>query len=231
MAHSLKDLEGWEIITTDGFGNIIDNTQKRRRHRRNEEELVYLQRKSDGLRFGRGDNIIMNDEKLDTYSIYLVHDIRLNTLNNVVELWALTYLRWFELDPVTYYSNFEPKVVKNLDTREEVNRKMAEDVDKNELYFTLQPAELKLSNFISLAKVSNFDSWLNDTEEKDLKKEFFVRYIFSPISDNVVPINLIEEIPNMLKLTPKEAQEYIKDIAWPKKRGTDTSKELSLIHI
>ena len=101
MAQTLKDLEGWQVITTDEHGNIIDDSSpdsRRRSRKRGSSQKVYLQRISDGLSFGRGDNVVMHDDATKTYSVYLINEIRQNTLNNVIEIWAFSYLRWFELE-------------------------------------------------------------------------------------------------------------------------------------
>ena len=118
MAETLIDLNGWEIIKTDGKGNLIDESQMFRRSRRRAREEaggrehVYLQREKDGLRIGCGDSVVMHESISKTFSIYMIHEIRLNTLNHIVELWAFSYLRWFEVNPSEYYSQYEPQVLR-----------------------------------------------------------------------------------------------------------------------
>ncbi|CAI7410864.1 CRE_collapsed_G0041240.mRNA.1.CDS.1 [Saccharomyces cerevisiae] len=177
MAKTLKDLQGWEIITTDEQGNIIDGGQKRLR-RRGAKTEHYLKRSSDGIKLGRGDSVVMHNEAAGTYSVYMIQELRLNTLNNVVELWALTYLRWFEVNPLAHYRQFNPDA--NILNRplNYYNKLFSETANKNELYLTAELAELQLFNFIRVANVMDGSKWEvlkgNVDPEKTLQFVIFV---------------------------------------------------------
>ncbi|CCD24619.1 origin recognition complex subunit 1 NDAI_0D03050 [Naumovozyma dairenensis CBS 421] len=212
MAESWDDLKGWEIIITDENGNILDENQRRRR-RRGKEEKVYLERKSDNLRIGRGDSVVMNNKKTDTWAVYMIHEIRLNTLNNLVEIWSFNYLRWFELDAIQFFKAFDKDQLKGTPTIEDLNRIIAENVNKSELYLTLELSEILLVDFISMANIMSQEDW--DKSENNPKKDFVVRYISYPSTEKFREINFCEEKEIMLRFKPKVAMDYIKSRARP----------------
>ena len=215
MAQTLKDLEGWQVITTDEHGNIIDDSSpdsRRRSRKRGSSQKVYLQRISDGLSFGRGDNVVMHDDATKTYSVYLINEIRQNTLNNVIEIWAFSYLRWFELKPLLYYKQFEPELCED-DSKplEFLKEKFLQEVDKNELYLTAELSEIWLKDFISVASIMSQGGYEEQTHTPD--KDFFVRYICEPTGENFVGIDIGKEMRKMLLFEPKQSEEHLKRLS------------------
>ena len=215
MAQTLKDLEGWQVITTDEHGNIIDDSSpdsRRRSRKRGSSQKVYLQRISDGLSFGRGDNVVMHDDATKTYSVYLINEIRQNTLNNVIEIWAFSYLRWFELKPILYYRQFEPELCED-DSKplEFLKEKFLQEIDKSELYLTAELSEIWLKDFISVAKIMSQENYEGQTHTPD--KDFFVRYICEPTGENFVGIDIGKEMRKMLLFEPKQSEEHLKRLS------------------
>ena len=217
MAKTLKDLQGWEIITTDEQGNIIDGGQKRLR-RRGAKTECYLKRSSDGTKLGRGDSVVMHNEAAGTYSVYMIQELRINTLNNIVELWALTYLRWFEVNPLAHYRQFNPDA--NILNRplSYYNKIFSETANKNELYLTAELAELQLSNFIRVANVMDSSKWEESKGSVDTERDFMVHYICEPTGEKFVDIDIEDIKAHIKKVEPREAQEYLKDLTLPSKR-------------
>ncbi|QHS75222.1 origin recognition complex subunit 1 [Saccharomyces paradoxus] len=217
MAKTLRDLQGWEIITTDEQGNIIDGGQKRLR-RRGAKTECYLKRSSDGTKLGRGDSVVMHNEAAGTYSVYMIQELRINTLNNIVELWALTYLRWFEVNPLAHYRQFNPDA--NILNRplSYYNKIFSETANKNELYLTAELAELQLSNFIRVANVMDSSKWEESKGSVDTERDFMVHYICEPTGEKFVDIDIEDIKAHIKKVEPREAQEYLKDLTLPSKR-------------
>lgn len=226
MAKTLKDLHGWEVITTDENGNIINQNGGRRSRKRGSAELTFLLQISDGTKIGRGDTVIMNDAQTNTYSVYLIHEIRLNTLNNVVELWAFSYLRWFELKPLLYYAKFEPELAKESHPLDFYKEKFLSDVDKDEIYLTAEISEIWLNDFVAVANIMDYSQWESMSREKVPDKDFYVRYMCEPTADNFVPIDITNERRVLLKYDPKEYEEHLKKISVPTTTSHSRSAKL-----
>ncbi|GMM56561.1 chromatin-silencing protein [Maudiozyma humilis] len=215
MATSAKDLEGWQIVNVDEDGNIIAEGRSRRSRHSSPIYNTLIQRIEDGLSMGRGDNIIAYDLITKTFSVYLIHEIRTNTLNHLVEIWCFQYLRPFELKPERYYKEFNPSVLEEGLSPLQLNNRLQEEIDPNELYLTAELVEIKLKDFIDLAEMvpkSKFDSG-KAVKEKD----FVVRYICEPDGTNFVKIDIQKEM------------KYIKDM--PSKQSDDHLKRLSTMNI
>lgn len=215
MAQTLKDLQGWEVITTDENGNIINENSGRRGRKRGSAELTFLQQTSSGVKFGRGDSVIMNDAQTNTYSVYMIHEIRLNTLNNVVELWAFSYLRWFELKPLLYYAKFNPELAKENHSLEFYKGKFLNEVDKDEIYLTAELSEIWLKYFVAVADIMDEPQWRSLSREKIPDRDFYVRYMCEPTGDNFVSIDVKHEKQVILKYDPKGYEEHLKRISVP----------------
>lgn len=232
MASTAKELEDWQIISTDSDGNIIDeeNNKRRRSRRRGALERIYLRRLSDGLQIGRGDSIIINDKAIDedgenVTSILFVSDIRLHTLNNIVELWAYSYLKWDELDPIEYYKQFNANILEKNKSEDDYAKLFADEVDKNEIYLTIEPVEVKLADIVSLANIIPMAKWINTSFKKDDKRDYLVRYICTTIGTNFSPIDIIVEKERIIRKTPKETEEHLKDILWPERKDEPKKKK------
>lgn len=218
MAETAKDLNGWQIIVKDQRGNVISDDRRRSRNRR-ETERVYLQRESDQLMFGRGDSVIMKDAATNSYSVYLIHEIRLNTLNNIVEIWAFSYLRWFELKPLLYYARFQPELVAEDHSEEYYKEKFINEIDKGELYLTAELSEIWLKDFLGVAEMRSEQEWANPAVSKVSDKDFIVRYMCEPTGENFVPFDMQKERRLMSDSEPKEYEERLKRLSIPRPAG------------
>ncbi|CCF59819.1 hypothetical protein KAFR_0I00380 [Kazachstania africana CBS 2517] len=228
MAKSNKELEGWEIITKDQNGNIIgdDDTHSRRSRRGRGIERHYLRRKSDAVQFGCGDNVIFRDasDNDGEVTVYFIFDIRLNTLNNLVEVWAFNYLKWHELDAELYYKQFHPKVLESTEPEGHFAKLLEDELDKKELFFALQHNELQLTDFVSLANIMDMGSWIDPKTKKNASTDFFVRYICLPDGSHFVPIDMAVEKETVQNMKPKEAEEHFKDILFPQSKSSNNIK-------
>ncbi|EDO16099.1 hypothetical protein Kpol_1001p11 [Vanderwaltozyma polyspora DSM 70294] len=214
MAHSQKDLAGWKIVITDAENNVLDGS-KRRSRRNAPKEYIHLERESDELRFTRGDSIIMYDEKVDSNIVYLVNEIRLNTMNNVVEILGMLYLGHDDLDPIKYLEQFDPDFVNDDRSDEEYVARIEQDVGKKRLFLTASLSEIWLMNFRGMANI------LEEEEAKDLTdkiegKDFVVNYVCDPDSTNFVSIEFKGVRNKILECEPKEAEEFLKKVSLPK---------------
>lgn len=215
MANTQRDLEGWQVITTDEHGKIIGNDRRRSR-KRGGAEYAYLQRLQDGLTFGRGDSVTMKDSVTGSYSVYLIHEIRLNTLNNIVEIWAFSYLRWFELNPLHYYAKFQPELTQEDRPPEFYRDRLAEKIDKDEIYLTAELSEIWLKDFLSVANIMSESKRLEAGSEFTQGKDFFVRYICEPTGENFVPFDIVKERKLLSRSDPKGFEEHLKRLSVPK---------------
>lgn len=214
MAETPKDLEGWEVITTDLNGNILTDNRRRSR-KRGRADKEYLQHVATGIKFGRGDSVIMNDVATNTYSVYLINEIRLNTLNNMVEIWAYSYLRWFELKPLLYYTQFCPELAAEKKPTEFYRERFLNDVDKGEIYLTAELSEIWLKDFVAVANIMEESQWNNASTAKTPDRDFFLRYMCEPTAENFVAIDLAKERKILTESDPKSYEEHLKRISVP----------------
>ncbi|CCD27166.1 chromatin-silencing protein SIR3 NDAI_0J02740 [Naumovozyma dairenensis CBS 421] len=232
MAETQRDLQGWQVVTTDEHGNVVHDN--RRRSRKRGVENVYLQRESDAVSFGRGDVVIMDDATTGTYSVYLVHELRLNTLNNVVELWAFSFLRWFELKPLLWYKQFDKELVEQNKPMEFYKQKFLKEVDKDELYLTAELSEIWLKDFIGVGNIVTQNEKFDPKFKMKHDVDFFVRYICEPTADHFAKIDIFKEIKRIKEMEPKQSEEHLKRISVPKTSrgatvvGSSRSKASSL---
>lgn len=209
MAEDARELSGWEIVIKDENGNVISDDRRRSRNRRGEEN-VYLQRESDRLTFGRGDSVIMRDAATVSYSVYLINEIRLNTLNNIVEIWAFSYLRWFELKPVLYYQEFTPELLDEDHPEEFYKEKFTNEIDRGELYLTAELSEIWLKDFLAVADMRTTQQWNDPAVHKTADKDFILRYMCEPTGENFVPFDIKKEKRLMLNSEPKSYDDRLK---------------------
>lgn len=214
MAKTLKDLDGWQVIITDDQGRVIDDNNRRRSRKRGGEN-VFLKRISDGLSFGKGESVIFNDNVTETYSVYLIHEIRLNTLNNVVEIWVFSYLRWFELKPKLYYEQFRPDLIKEDHPLEFYKDKFFNEVNKSELYLTAELSEIWLKDFIAVGQILPESQWNDSSIDKTEDRDFLVRYACEPTAEKFVPIDIFQIIRRVKEMEPKQSDEYLKRVSVP----------------
>lgn len=228
MASTLKDLEGWKIVLTDESNNVVDDSQRRSR-RQAPKVFVHLERESDGLMLTRGDSIIMNNDTSnpDNYNIYLIHEIRLNTMNHVVEILGLNYLRWFEMDPKRYYERFEPLLIDLTKPDEYYKEKLENEIDKNQIYLTAELSEIWLTDFRGMANILKVKECKENIEEKIRDSDFSVNYICDPDSTNIIDIDFESVKIKLLKSEPKEAQEYLKRVTISKIKEINVAKPKS----
>ncbi|CAI4047209.1 chromatin-silencing protein SIR3 SKDI_12G4700 [Saccharomyces kudriavzevii IFO 1802] len=214
MAKTLKELDGWQVVIEDDKGRIIDENNRRRSRKRGVEN-VFLKRVSDGLSFGKGESVIFNDNVTETYSVYLIHEIRLNTLNNLVEIWVFSYLRWFELKPKLYYEQFRPDLIKENHPTDFYRDKFFKEVNKSELYLTAELSEIWLKDFIAVAQLFPESQWIDEKTKKVDNKDFLVRYACEPTAERFLPIDIFQIIRMVKEMEPKQSDEYLKRISAP----------------
>ncbi|KAL3238221.1 chromatin-silencing protein SIR3 RNJ42_00554 [Nakaseomyces bracarensis] len=210
MAQQAKDLQGWQVILKDQDGNVMDEMDRKMRRKRNASTDVFIYRDNDLLTIGRGDHVVAYDEASESFSVYLIHEIRQNTLNHALEILCFTYLRWFELEPLEYYKEFDPKNANK--SREELARKFLQEIDRDEIYLTAEITPIWLKDFISVAHVYNETEWQKEKNKLDKDKNFLVRYICEPIAENFVPIDIKDVMKNMKEEDPRIFELYIKNL-------------------
>ena len=144
MAEKLKDMEGWKIIITDQDGNVIEDEKRSRSRRGQRIERIIIERSSDGLRLTRGDAVKVRNSKPsrkvpDDILFRFISDIKLNTLNNVLEIWVFDFVKRNKIDPYSFYKDLNPKVLELKETSEFYSRLFEDEIDQNELFLTLEP--------------------------------------------------------------------------------------------
>lgn len=211
MASLPKDLQGWQVITTDEQGNITTNSRRRSR-KNNSVEKIYIQRIADGLSFSSGDSVVMHDAVTGVFSVYLIHEIRQNTLNNLIEIWAFSYLRSFELKAEKYYSQFNPKMLEKSLSEDQLKDTLFNELDPYELYLTAELSEIWLKDFKYVAQVytkEEYDKSPRDRSEVD-PVDFYVRFICEPTAERFVKMNINKEVEKIKSEEPKVSDERLK---------------------
>lgn len=89
MATSQKDLEGWQVVTIDENGKIIQDSGRRSR-KKIPVENVYIQRTSDGLSFGRGDIVVPCNNSFKPLNISVC--IISVCMNHVMFFWSAPFI-------------------------------------------------------------------------------------------------------------------------------------------
>ncbi|AAS52816.2 AER133Cp [Eremothecium gossypii ATCC 10895] len=220
MAATLADFKGWQIIVTDESGSVIKDTGRRRRRRGDSKEIVRLQRKSDGLQLSCADSIVCKDPQTNSLSIYMIHEIRLNTASNYVELWCFGYLCWYEINPEEYYAQFLPEALDSCpDSLSSVERadyfreKFQLECNRSELYLTAELSEIYLKDLVSLAQVYDTDSFSPEcvTQENQMTT-FVVSSACEPDGNNFVAINIREVEDKIRRSDPETSKRYVKEL-------------------
>lgn len=213
MAASQKDLEGWQVITTDEHGNITTNSRRRSR-KNNSVEKTYIQRIADGLSFTCGDSVVMHDVVTGVFSVYMIHEIRQNTLNNLIEIWAFSYLRSFELKPQKYYSQFNPEMLQKGLDKDQLRQALFDEIDPYELYLTAELSEIWLKDFKYIAHVytkEEYDEAPRDRSVVD-PADFYVRFICEPSAESFVKMNINKVVRKIKLEEPKSSEEHLKQM-------------------
>lgn len=207
MATREKDLKGWQIIKRDDQGNVIDEASisRRRTRRGTTKESVAIKCESDGVEFTRGDHVLLKNDEDDALSLYLINEIRLNTLSNAVEIWAFVYLRRDELDPYLYFKKSDEKLAETL-SESDLEARFNQEVSNDEVFLTAEMAEILLRDFVKKVTVSS------SVAEKDT---LLVRYACEPNGTNFTEINITDEMHKFVNLEPKHAEQYLKSISLP----------------
>ncbi|CUS20181.1 LAQU0S01e00826g1_1 [Lachancea quebecensis] len=224
MAATPSELSGWEIIKKDSQGRILsDDLSKRRARRRGqrqgEKEHVVIRRLHDMVEISCGDSVVMREEGLaDSYSVYLVHEIRLNTMNNIVEIWAFNYLRWFEFDPKQHLvktcraKKMDASRVSQMSPEEALDH-FNKVTNQSELGLTAGLSELYLKNFISMASVLSPDEWPADVEDMPYSPyRFMVRYACEPDGTSFAALDIHDLERKMLDWDAKASYAYVKEL-------------------
>ena len=227
MASTLKEMQGWQIVNVDNEGKILNENRSRRSRTGNFIKHTFVQRISDGLSFGIGDNVITHDEVTKTYSVYLVHEIRQNTVKSLLEIWAFTYLRWFELNGTKYLTQFDPEMLEKYKDPNELNQKFFEMLDKNELYLTAELTEIQISDFIDLATVLPKKDFQSTKKQRRPDKDFFVQYICEPTGENFVSIDIHKELKLIKTMPTKQSDEHLKRLSTQQMGPVSAQKKYS----
>lgn len=226
MARTEKDLGDWELqITYEGDDGKVA-TSRNKRLRRGAKEVVSLVNTTKDLVLSRGANIIVKDpidvkNKNISYSVYLVNDIRRNTTSNFVEIWAFGYLRYFELKPNNYLSNFYPEIFENLKKNDETEiiNEFYKVVNKDEIFLTCELYELKLIDVVGSANIHTVYDQSDFIEDMD----FLLNYACLNDSTNFSKINKEQIDEKLKKLDAKDFNTYLQKITSetnvPKKRS------------
>ncbi|CEP61671.1 origin recognition complex subunit 1 LALA0_S03e08174g [Lachancea lanzarotensis] len=227
MATSQQDFEGWEIVKRDENQNIVyddlgGRRARRRTDKKGEKEYISLRRLRDGLEFGCGDSIVMRDAGTDDFSVYMVHEIRLNTLNHLVELWAFAYLRRFELNEREYLEACEP--IKGLPASKlksmsdaEVTASFAQICDSYELCLTAELSELYLSDFLARAEVYDPENlpphdFETTNSDKTTPDSFLVQFACEPLGLSFREIDIHDVGRYVASQNSRDSHTFIKEL-------------------
>ncbi|SCU97770.1 LAFA_0G13168g1_1 [Lachancea sp. 'fantastica'] len=241
MASTLQDFEGWEIVKRDENGSILDDEfgvrrVRRRNDRSSGKEYVSIKRVKDNMEFGCGDSIVMQDAETNSYSAYMVHEIRLNTLNHWVEIWAFGYLQKFELDEREYLEACEEipasKLQKMPDAQ--VAASFEKICNSNELFLTAELTELLLVDFVCKAKVCDTEEFpaqkLSTANDDDTINPFLVRFACEPTGMSFRKIEIHDVEQKVARWDSRESHTFLKELTIEpvqdkgKKRLTHTLK-------
>lgn len=213
MASTLQDFQGWKIIRTDQNGKVIEEDTRRRRRRGHldDKEVVTLQRSSDGLKLHCGKSVMCSNTSTQSFDVYMIHEIRLNTTNNYVELWCFNYLRWYEINPLKYYQQFEPSLILKEHDDEYYAEKFTSECDKSEIYLTAELSEIYLRDLINIAVIHDSAEYLDSVQNHD-KNKFLVTKVCEPDGSLFSPINIHEFESNIIKWEPKVSVKYLHEL-------------------
>ncbi|AET37405.1 origin recognition complex subunit 1 Ecym_1154 [Eremothecium cymbalariae DBVPG len=222
MAATLADFKGWQIMVMDENGRPVSEGGRRRRRRRegSGKEIVSLQRKSDGLILTSGDSIVCRDQQTNSLSIYMIHEIRLNTASNYVELWCLAYLCWYEINAEEYYAQFLPEALEScpqfkteVERAEYFHEKFQLECNRSELYLTAEVSEIYLKDLVSPAEIytpGNYPSEMGTQENQT--HMFVVSSACEPDGNKFVPIDIREVEEKVRKWDPESSKKYLKEL-------------------
>ncbi|SCV99387.1 LAFE_0A02058g1_1 [Lachancea fermentati] len=216
MAATLSDLQGWDVIRRDSEGRIISDDMFLRRSRRRvqketgEREHIYLQRKSDGVEFGCGSTVIVEEKSINSFSLYMIHEIRLNTLNHVVELWAFSYLRWFEVNPREFYACLSPEIVDENSSDDFYIEKFNTECNRSEIYLTAELSEIKLKDFLGKANIIDQEQYQRNGKLEE--NTFVVRLACEPDGTAFANIDIHSYEKKVTSMYPKESETYLQGL-------------------
>ncbi|AGO12480.1 AaceriAER133Cp [[Ashbya] aceris (nom. inval.)] len=220
MAATLADFKGWQIIVTDESGSVIKDTSRRRRRRGDSKEIIRLHRKSDGLQLSCADSIVCKDPQTNSLSIYMIHEIRLNTASNYVELWCFGYLCWYEINPEEYYAQFLPEALDScpeslspVEREDYFREKFQLECNRSELYLTAELSEIYLKDLVSLAQVYDTDSFSPECiTQENQTTTFVVSSACEPDGNNFVAINIREVEDKIRRTDPEASKRFVKEL-------------------
>ena len=229
MAEKLKDMEGWKIIITDQDGNVIEDEKRSRSRRGQRIERIIIERSSDGLRLTRGDAVKVRNSKPsrkvpDDILFRFISDIKLNTLNNVLEIWVFDFVKRNKIDPYSFYKDLNPKVLELKETSEFYSRLFEDEIDQNELFLTLEPSEILLSNFISKINIVQDRGLVKDPET-----DLVCRYICDANFIKYSAFDYNKEISHFPDMSFKAIEEHLKNILFPAEQKHDMLTKQKLI--
>ncbi|SCV02622.1 LAMI_0H01244g1_1 [Lachancea mirantina] len=235
MASTLGQLKGWEVVKRDAKGDVITGSssgsrtsRRRTKNQGTDLEHVSLRRIADNLVFGPGDSIMMRDKGTETYSVHLIHEIRENTLNSVVEIWAFTYLRWFELDKDAYMKSClsHPHADEESKPSFSDNAHLEHVCEQMEIFLTAELSELKIKNFMDIAIISDSEEFGRRDVLKPNPNQFLVQWACEPNGTAFVLLDIHAFEKKVKNIPPKASEKWLKDATASGLRKTSRKSSL-----
>lgn len=224
MAKSAKDLDGWQLVITDGNGNIIDENStadRRSRRTRGASTKVHLEKKIDGvvrkLKFG---TFIIAKKPFHPHkeTVYMITEIRMNSLSSYIELWCFELWDSSDLIPSVYFKFFKPDLLKSNETDEYYQDLFDKEVGPNKLFFTLQPKEISLHDIVGFPNIIKGSDWNDNCTQG---QDYIVDFMVNASGTTFAPININEQIELLADEPYKNVTESLNEIITAKQKTNE----------
>ena len=208
MASNPSELDGWEIKTIDGSGNVIEENSRRSR-RRNISQKTIIQKQIDEktLQIGYGTNILVQETGQDKPSVYLVYELRMHTLSNLLELWTLCYMKTSEIPPRVYFKEYKPEILETERSNDELTQLMNTESNTDELVLVVRTHEVKICDIKGIINVTNKE---DRSPQFTPGKDFVVEKLFSEDRLIFAPFNLSHELASAKDMPPTEFTTHLR---------------------
>ncbi|KAG0666171.1 Origin recognition complex, subunit 1 [Maudiozyma exigua] len=222
MAKSAKDLDGWQLVITDANGNVIDENStadRRSRRTRGASTKIHLEKEIDGvvkkLKFG---TFIIAKKPFHPHkeTVYMITEIRMNSLSSYIELWSFELWDSSDLIPSVYFKFFKPDLLKSNETDEYYQDLFDKEVGPNKLFFTLQPKEISLHDIVCFPNIIKGSDW-NDSCTQG--QDYIVDFMVNASGTAFAPININEQIELLADEPYKNVTESLNEIITVKKKN------------